>query len=385
MAGKKIVSLLVLSALFLAAAPLPPSCTLSVRMPGARTGDTLALSEYDPVTGTNRTVASAVFDAQTDTLLLATARTGRMLTLSYRPADGGSPARWPVFAEDDLQYRVSITGEAPFRLEISGGVYDSSEMKGIRTLERASDSLSARIEVLRGGSDTASFARTEQALEKASRQLIYAKERFIVYHPENGYSAHLVSDLIHAIPDRTTLDRVRRLYNSLNGGARNTHAGALANEDIYALIAASQGASVPRFTLTSPDGEPVSPSHYRGKWVVLAFWASYCRESNPLLVEVYEKYHASGLEMISLACGDRPDAWSLAARQDGLCWTLVDADEELLGQQNVARMFMISSLPTVVLVDPEGKIAFRGRPEGLRAELEQVFDLQAAGSAYTSR
>ena len=372
MFGKKIVSFLVLTGLCLSAAPPPGDCTLSVCLPGACAGDTLALSEQDPVTGTYRTVACAVFDTRTDTLLLTTTRTGTPLTLSYRSADGSASCRWPFFAERGEQYRVSVDRDDPSRMEISGGVYDSPQMTGIRTLERAVDSLSARRKALEGTPDTAALARTGAEMEKALRQLVYAKEYFIVYHPENGYSAYLVSDLIRAIPDRTTLDRVRRLYNSLNGGARNTPAGAQANEDVYALIAASEGASVPRFTLTSLEGEPVSPSHYRGRWVVLSFWSSACREANALLVELYEKYHPYGLEIISLATADRPDSWVDAAREDGLCWTLTDADEDLPGQQNIAQMFRIASLPTLILIDPEGKIVFRGRPSGLRAEVERA-------------
>lgn len=382
MIGNKIVfcAMLALWAARTAPAAVPPppqDCQWRLALSGAAPGDTLALTEYDPVSGAYRTDTAAIVSSACDTLVLTTARTGRMFSLAYRPMGGVSARRWPVFAEPGGRYRstVSLTGDA-VRPQIEGGVYDDPQMKDIEARQCVLDSLSARVKALSHSADTASLGRTKAEREKAARELLYAQERFVVYHPENGYSAHLVSEMIPSIPDLTTLDRVRRLYNSLNGGARNTYAGQVANEDIYALIAASPGASVPRFTHTSLEGEPVSPSQYRGRWVLLHFWApddEASRKANALLAELYRQYHPEGLEMIGIAAGGRAEAWRAAVRQDGLSWVQADAAEDLPGQQDVLRTFMIASVPMVVLVNPEGRIAFRGRPEGLAAELKPLF------------
>lgn len=361
-----------------AAAPPPPQdCRWRISLAGAAPGDTLALTEYDPVSRAYRTDTLAVFSAASDTLVLTTSRAGRMFSLNYRSKKGASQRRWPVFAEPGGRYRMAASlAEDAVGAQMEGGVYDDPQMKDIEACRRVCDSLLARVEALADRADTALLKQALAESRKAAREWLYAQERFVVYHPENGYSAHLVSEMLPLIPDLTTLDRVRRLYNSLNGGARNTYAGQVANEDIYALIAASQGASVPRFTHTSLQGELVSPSQYRGRWVVLYFWASddaASRRANASLARLYAEYHPQGLEMIGIATCGRSEDWQAAVSRDGLPWVQVDATENLPGQQDVLRTFMIASVPTVILVNPEGKIAFRGRPEGLAGELAQLF------------
>ena len=350
-----------------------------VRVIGAVPGDTLVLTEADRAGKEFVPDTVFVFTPGTDTARIAAARAGRMFTLSFRPQTGQGD-RIAVFCEPDAQYAIEMTADGSRRARLSGGLYDSADMKSILAFERALDSLSRRKQEVCGGRDTTEQRDVSQRLEKARRDLIHAKERFIVYHPEDGYSAYLVSDLLRSIPEETTLDRVRRLYNSLNGGARDTYAGQVANEEVYTLIGTSQGASLPRFTLTSADGEPVSPSHYRGKWVVLDFWASWCgacRASALELVRLYRKYHEKGLEVIGISVRDREDAWREAVRQDSLPWVQVYAGEEIPGQQDIAGMFAVYNIPTVLLVDPEGKIVFRGRPEGLYRKLEELFEQEA--------
>ena len=241
-----------------------------IRIVGAEAGDTLILTEIDRIGVVAQEDTLVVLPQQVDTFALPIDRTGRLFGVSFRTKDGrqGDVA---VFSEEGVEYTIDLEPQAAaLRAGLSGGLYDSSEMRSIVALEDSLSRLGDRIRLSDGQEDS-----LVSLWEKTRRELVYAQERFIVYHPENGFSAYLVSELLRRIPEETSLERVRRLYNSLNGGARNTHAGEVANEEIYASLAASEGASVPRLTFTSPQGEPVSPSHYRGKWVALDFWSFY--------------------------------------------------------------------------------------------------------------
>lgn len=348
---------------------------LKIRVVGARAGDRIALAE---VGEDNKLIQDTafVFTGTADTVRFVTGRTDRMLRLLFTAATGKTGQRM-IFAESGKEYAVDTRDGDITTARIWGGLYNTDDMmKEISSLESRRDSLSRKVVELTQSGKQEEAEEEIKKLTGAHKSLVSAKERFIIYHPGNAYSAFLVSDLIRSIPRLTTLDRVKRLYNSLSGGARNTYSGDKANEEIYLLMAASEEASVPRFTLTSTEGDLVSPSHYRGKWVVLDFWASWCkpcRMSNPELVRLYEKYHGRGLEVIGIACWDQEDAWKKAIGQDGLPWVQLNAGEKVEGQEDVTKIFVITGVPTSILVDPEGKIVFRGHPSELPEKLAEVF------------
>lgn len=343
-----------------------------IRIVGAEAGDTLILTEIDRIGVVAQEDTLVVLPQQVDTFALPIDRTGRLFDVSFRTKDGrqGDVA---VFSEEGVEYTIDLEPQAAaLRAGLSGGLYDSSEMRSIVALEDSLSRLGDRIRLSDGQEDS-----LVSLWEKTRRELVYAQERFIVYHPENGFSAYLVSELLRRIPEETSLERVRRLYNSLNGGARNTHAGEVANEEIYASLAASEGASVPRLTFASPQGEPVSPSHYRGKWVALDFWSPdepSSRRDLPQWERAYEQYRDKGLEVISIAvCHPQTYQTHQAEPQDSLPWAQAYVSRTFDGSPDVVSLFALYSFPTAMLIDPEGKIAFRGRPAGLFAKLEEVF------------
>ena len=347
---------------------------LKVRIVGAREGDKIALAEMDE---NNKLVQDTVvvFTDQADTVRLVTARTDRMLRLLFT-STAGKTGQLMIFPESGKEYIVDARNGDMATARIWGGLYSTDDvMKEISILGHRRDSLSAKVmELTRDGRQEEAEAEMK-VLNGVHKSLVSAKERFIIYHPNSAYSAYLVSDLMHSIPQLTTMDRVKRLYNSLNGGARNTYSGDKANEEIYLLMAASEGAVVPRFTLTSTEKELISPSHYRGQWLLLDFWASWCkpcRMSNPELVKLYDKYRGRGLEIVGIACWDREEDWKKAIEQDGLPWVQLNASEKVEGQEDVTKTFVITGVPTSILVDPEGNIFFRGHPSDLSKKLAEI-------------
>jgi peroxiredoxin len=115
----------------------------------------------------------------------------------------------------------------------------------------------------------------------------------------------------------------------------------------------------PDFTIPDVNGQPVSLSSFRGKYVLVDFWASWCgpcRMENPNVVKAYNKFKDKNFTVLGVSL-DRPDGkadWLNAIKQDGLTWTHVS--ELKYWNSSVVAMYGIEAIPYNILVDPSGKI-----------------------------
>jgi peroxiredoxin len=110
-------------------------------------------------------------------------------------------------------------------------------------------------------------------------------------------------------------------------------------------------------------------------YLLLDFWASWCapcREENPNLVEMYNKYNAEGFEILGVSLDRRRDRWTRAIRNDNLTWTHVS---DLKGWESaVGKLYGIRSIPSNLLIDPEGRIIAKNlRGRELRDKLAEIF------------
>ncbi|MBR8536216.1 AhpC/TSA family protein [Carboxylicivirga sediminis] len=141
-----------------------------------------------------------------------------------------------------------------------------------------------------------------------------------------------------------------------------------------AQAATAEGAVAPDFTLKSDKGEEVSLSDFRGKYVLVDFWASWCkpcRMENPNVVKAYNDYNSKGFDVVSVSVDRDLEAWKKAIEEDGLTWTQVNADEA----SGVAEIYGIQSIPSTFLLDKEGKIIAKNlRGEALEAKLAELMN-----------
>jgi peroxiredoxin len=138
------------------------------------------------------------------------------------------------------------------------------------------------------------------------------------------------------------------------------------------------GKEAPDFSLPDPSGKQIKLSSFRGKYVLVDFWASWCRpcrEENPNVVQAYNKFKDKNFAILGVSLdnpGDK-DKWLNAVMKDHLAWTHVS---DLKGWESVVVPmydFGTVGIPYNILVDPEGKvIAERLRGRGLEAKLSEV-------------
>ena len=138
----------------------------------------------------------------------------------------------------------------------------------------------------------------------------------------------------------------------------------------------SPGSDVKEIAMNNPDGEELKLSDYKGKVVLVDFWASWCgpcRKENPTVVKLYEKYKEDGFEVFSVSLDKSKDRWVSAIEKDNLTWDGHVSD--LKGWQNAAaKEYGVSSIPFTVLLDREGKV-INTKLRGVQLEktLESIF------------
>jgi peroxiredoxin len=135
------------------------------------------------------------------------------------------------------------------------------------------------------------------------------------------------------------------------------------------------GKKAPDFSLANPAGKLISVSTFQGSWVLLDFWASWCkpcRAENPFLSEVNRRYKAKGLKIFSVSLDADREAWMKAMVQDQMDWAHAS---DLKGwKSSVAALYGINGIPASYLIDPEGKIAAKNlRGPALVQKLMEIF------------
>ncbi len=166
------------------------------------------------------------------------------------------------------------------------------------------------------------------------------------------------------------------LYNLLAPEVKATSMSAALGNVLSQAKQNATGYILPDFTQADTSGVPVSLSSFRGKYVLVDFWASWCgpcRMENPNVVAAFNRFKDKNFTVLGVSL-DRPgkkDDWLKAIHDDGLTWTHVS--DLQFWSNAVAQQFQIQSIPQNFLVDPEGKLIGRNlRGAALERKLEEV-------------
>jgi peroxiredoxin len=198
-------------------------------------------------------------------------------------------------------------------------------------------------------------------------------DRFLERKKNSPVAALLLAYSYDTDPNRDVLLLEKR-YKVLSGAALESqfakNVAAIIQEDKVGAV----GTQALDFTQTDTAGKNVSLSEFKGKYVLIDFWASWCRPcrmENPNVVAAFNKYKDKNFTVLGVSLDANKANWIQAIHSDNLTWTQVSDLQQF--QNAVAEMYHIREIPQNILVDPSGKIIARNlRGEALPLRLEQI-------------
>lgn len=197
---------------------------------------------------------------------------------------------------------------------------------------------------------------TYTGIQESMQQVI---DNFVTKKPKSAV-APFVLEVTYQFKEDVTL--LENRFNKLDAGIKGSEAGKRLENFIAEKKVGAVGTMALDFTQNDTEDKPVSLSSFRGKYVLVDFWASWCgpcRSENPNVVASFNKFNKKNFTVLGVSL-DRPgqkDKWLNAIKEDNLTWTHVS--DLQFWNNAVAKLYRVNSIPTNLLIDPSGKIVAR--------------------------
>ena len=179
---------------------------------------------------------------------------------------------------------------------------------------------------------------------------------------------HSLSQMMQKYPNNPVLVSLKQNYDQQL--AQMAEQGRQNQENSWV------GKQVPDFSLPDPNGRPVSLASYKGKFLLVDFWASWCapcRAENPNVVKAYNEFKNRNFAVLGVSLDKEKNSWVEAIQSDGLAWTHV-SDLKYWNSKAV-ETFKFNGIPYNILIDPSGKVIAEGlRGDDLENKLKEVLN-----------
>lgn len=222
-----------------------------------------------------------------------------------------------------------------------------------------------------------------EAMGENSDKIKKAELEYLKAHPASSLTPGFLYSNMSSMP----FSELKAAYEAMPEKSRNSSEGKLIKEEIDTQARVQPGQ--PAYMIKKEDvmtGKMFDMEKLRGKYIIVDFWASWCvpcRKSNPHMIELYNKYHKKGLEMVFVGDNDsNADVLREAIKKDGLQkmhhvlrgLKIIDRKTYQMDKTNdISDKYGIHYLPTKFLIDKDGNIIGKFDSEELDAKLAEIF------------
>jgi peroxiredoxin len=180
---------------------------------------------------------------------------------------------------------------------------------------------------------------------------------FLMNHPNSYVTLNTLHDECYNSDRNLNKVQIQKIYNELPETLKKTEMAGDIKKYFELPEPPKVGDIAPEIIQVTPQGDTIKLSDYRGKYVLLDFWASWCapcRVQSKWLRKIYSRYNSKGLEIFGVSGDDNKRDWINAIEHDSITWMNIS---DLKGWKNEAfLLYDIKMIPDKFLINPEGVI-----------------------------
>jgi peroxiredoxin len=268
--------------------------------------------------------------------------------------------KWQDFYIDEGRLVIESKNASFFDSQVSGSPYAIELNRYFHALN-ADSTYSYLLKNIRSAED----------VKKRNALKVILATQWIRENPRSTINAYVLATDVKGNIDS---EQLRKLVEALPAKSREDIFARNMLLELRAPQTTALGKIAPDFTQADTSGRPVSLKKFRGTYLLIDFWASWCepcRAENPNLKNAFEKLKSRGLMVLGVSLDMDKKSWIQAIRQDKLNWAHVS---DLNFWENAAvKLYGIQSVPANVLIDPTGRIIAKDlRGPGLEAQLSAL-------------